>query len=288
MALTGSCTTPCLFALVLDPAAACQSVRLRLPCSARVSVSARANGIELSEFDTTAVGSPPTLPRFDCSPRARLASGCSDLLCRTGFGSRRPRRVVKNGFYPVFTSFPPFTGFSCRETPSTYTEQLMAVGEAQGSVAEAVTENTPFTCLVKRWCRRNNQGLDGGKPSASARCVHTTRHDAPRHTRAEGQRGADRVAAKPSDGSRVRPVRMQGLSRRGWTLVRPEAKTQQTGRYHVVGWGQGRREGGADSPSFLRSSRRTAAPCRQPTTGITRSNSTLAILRTERAPILFS
>ena len=52
----------------------------------------------------------------------------------------------------------------------------------------------------------------------------------PRHTRAEGQRVADRVAAKPSDGSRVRPVRMPGLSRRGWTLVRPEAKTQQTGR----------------------------------------------------------
>jgi len=64
--------------------------------------------------------------------------------------------------------------------------------------------------------------------------VHTTRHDAPRHTRAEGQRGADRVAAKPPDGKRVRLARMQGLSRRGRTLVRPEAKTQQTGQYHAL------------------------------------------------------
>ena len=37
----------------------------------------------------------------------------------------------------------------------------MAVVGAQGCVAEAVTENTPFTCLVKRWCHRNSQGLHG-------------------------------------------------------------------------------------------------------------------------------
>ena len=118
LALTGSCTTPCLFALVLDPADVCQTVRLRLSHSARDRVTARAvRKYFLSGLDTTAVGLLPTLPHFDCSPRARLASGCSDLLCRAGFGSRRPRRVVKNGFYYVFTSFPPFTGFSCRETP---------------------------------------------------------------------------------------------------------------------------------------------------------------------------
>ena len=72
-----------------------------------------------------------------------------------------------------------------------------------------------------------------GSGSASARFVPTTRHDAPRHPRAEGQRVADRVAAQPPDGERVRPTRLQGLSRTGRTLVRPEAKTPQTGRYHA-------------------------------------------------------
>lgn len=38
----------------------------------------------------------------------------------------------------------------------------------------------------------------------------------------EGVRGAR---------ERSRPARMQGLNRRGWTRVRPEAKTQQTDRY---------------------------------------------------------
>lgn len=42
MALTGSCTTPCLFAVVLDPANACQTVRLRLSCFALAKLKARA------------------------------------------------------------------------------------------------------------------------------------------------------------------------------------------------------------------------------------------------------
>ena len=109
----------------------------------------------------------------------------------------------------------------------------MAVAMVQGYAAEAVTENSPFTCLVIRLGRRNSKGLRGEQSSASARVAHTIRHDVPRRTRAEGQRGADRVAAQPPDGSRGRPVRLQGLSRRGRTLVRPEAKTPQTGRYHA-------------------------------------------------------
>lgn len=42
MALTGSCTTPCLFAVVSDPAAVRQTVRLRLSHSARDNHMARA------------------------------------------------------------------------------------------------------------------------------------------------------------------------------------------------------------------------------------------------------
>ena len=45
---------------------------------------------------------------------------------------------------------------------------------------------------------------------------------------------ADRVAAQPPDGKHVRLARMQGLNRRGRTLVRPEVKTQQTGQYHAL------------------------------------------------------
>lgn len=116
MALTGSCTTPCLFALVLDPAGVRQTVRLRMPHSVRDNHRARTNRYyTLSGLISMAVGSLPTLPHVDCSPRARLASGCSDLLCRTGCGFHRSRRVVPNGFYSAFTSFPPFTGFACRE-----------------------------------------------------------------------------------------------------------------------------------------------------------------------------
>ena len=55
----------------------------------------------------------------------------------------------------------------------------------------------------------------------------------PRQCRAEGLGGADRVAAKPPAEWCVRRVRLQGLSRRGWTLVRPEVKTPQTSPYHA-------------------------------------------------------
>ena len=91
----------CLIAMVLDPAAVCQTVRLRLSHSARAICITRASGLRLSELDCTAFGSLPTLPRFDCSTRARLASDYSDLLCRAGSGSRRPAR----SFRMVSTSY---------------------------------------------------------------------------------------------------------------------------------------------------------------------------------------
>ena len=67
----------------------------------------------------------------------------------------------------------------------------------------------------------------GAVRSASRSC---TIQAAPRR----GLGVADRVAAKPPDGKRVRLARMQGLSRRGRTLVRPEANTPQTGQYHAL------------------------------------------------------
>ena len=58
-------------------------------------------------------------------------------------------------------------------------------------------------------------------------------------TRWEGLPGAPAppaVAARlgvPGEMGRVSLVRLQGLSRRGWTTVRPEAKTPQTGQDHA-------------------------------------------------------
>ena len=82
----------------------------------------------------------------------------------------------------------------------------------------------------KRTTLPNSQCLNGKRSKASARCVPSPACSQPRQPRAKGLDVAERVAAKPPAAWRVRLARLQGLSRRDWILVRPEAKTAQTGQ----------------------------------------------------------
>ena len=86
MALPGSCAASCAFATFLDPAGAASPDRLRLRCSVldQNNVEDRP-GLNLSGLNHVALTLAAYASRFDCSTRARLASGCAASLFPDGF-----------------------------------------------------------------------------------------------------------------------------------------------------------------------------------------------------------